>query len=235
MTASAPGSTAGHGSVARGRRRRAPCRRAAPAPSRMRGDVGAGRQRSRRGRARRARRRCRPRRARRAITAGRSVGRPATFTTMPSGARWRARCCAHSSSSSSSIARSPSPTCSRPPRRALGGGRAGEADRQPPARRPPSRRRGSRPPAAAPPAAAPRRRARAGSSLAATTVAVRAGAGCRRTATRRDQPERAERAGEQLARGRSPATFLITLPPDLAIVPSDSTTVMPTTRSRTPP
>ena len=36
-------------------------------------------------------------------------------------------------------------------------------------------------------------------------------------------------------RGRSRPTFLMTLPPARAIVPSDSTTVTPTTRSRTPP
>ena len=73
-----------------------------------------------------------------------------------------------------------------------------------------------------------------GSSLLAVTVAVRGGAGCRRTATLAMSPSVPNEPANSFARSY-PATFLITLPPDLAIVPSDSTTVMPTTRSRALP
>ena len=72
------------------------------------------------------------------------------------------------------------------------------------------------------------------SSVPAAAVAVAGGNGCSRTDSSRIAPSVPNEPAKSLARSY-PATFLITLPPLLATVPSDSATRMPTTRSRTPP
>ena len=62
-------------------------------------------------------------------------------------------------------------------------------------------------------------------------LAVLVGAVCSRTASLAISPSVPKEPVNSLARSY-PATFLITFPPDCATVPSESTTVTPTTRSR---
>ena len=67
-----------------------------------------------------------------------------------------------------------------------------------------------------------------------SAVAVAGGSGWRRTATSTMAPSVPKDPANSFARSY-PATFLITLPPVFAMTPSESATVIPTTRSRTPP
>src|SRR5581483_4460130 len=76
--------------------------------------------------------------------------------------------------------------------------------------------------------------ASAGSSTGATSVREASGTGWSRSATRTIRPSRPAEPQKSFARSY-PATFLTTLPPELAIVPSASTTVTPITRSRAAP
>ena len=82
--------------------------------------------------------------------------------------------------------------------------------------------------------AAAARASTAGSVVPPAAVTVAGGMGWRRTDTWSTAPSDPSEPAKSLARSY-PATFLITLLPALATVPSESATVTPTTRSRTPP